>query len=238
MSIQMTVLLNMVYLVMFSCNTLSVDPENTGLVQKLISQRNSLIQAGLSYTGSGNSRNMTELRNITTSTEVSCIINLENWSKWLLGKPVSYSKYGSFLPGMEMNKVSQIEVKVSAFHPREVFSSHREVAIAVSNLDSSFTGTSGTFALQLGTQSLHLIVMWSVPYNLNIYNSYFGIGVVNLDTDFSRDMMPYWYRQMIGYKKGRSFQRGSGGEDIVFKHEDMFVIAKFEQGYHPVLNIR
>ena len=238
MSIQMTVILNMVYLVMFSCNTLSVDPENTGLVQKLISQRNSLIQAGLSYTGAGNSRNMTELRNITTSTEVSCIINLENWSKWLLGNPVSYSKYGSFLPGIEIDKVSEIDVKVSAFHPREVFPSHREVAIAVSNLDSSFTGTSGTFALQLGTQSVHLIVMWSVPYNLNIYNSYFGIGVVNLDTAFSRDMMPYWYRQMIGYKKGRLFQRGVGGEDIVFKHEDMFVIAKFEQGYHPVLNIR
>ena len=237
MSFQMTVILNMMYLVMFSCNTISVDPENTGLVQKLISQRNSLIQAGLSYTGAGNSRNMTELRNITTSTEVSCIINLENWSKWLLGNPVSFSKYGSFLAGMEINTVSEIQVKVSAFHPREVFPSHREVAIAVDNLDSSFTGTSGTFALKLGTQSVHLIVMWSVPYNLNIYNSYFGIGVVNLDTTLSRDM-PYWYRQMIGYKRGRLFQRGCGGEDIVFKHEDMFVIAKFGQGYHPVLNIR
>ena len=238
MTMKMMVTLNMVYLFMLSSNTLSVEPEKTGLVQKLISQRNSLIQAGLSYTGTGNTRNMTELRNITTSTEVSCIINIENWSKWLLGNPVSYSKYGSFLPGMEINKVPEIKVKVSAFHPREVFPSHREVAIAVSNLDSSFTGTSGTFALQLGTQSVHLIVMWSVPYNLKIYNSYFGIGVVNLGTTFSRDMMPYWYRQMIGYEKGRSFQRGCGGKNIVFKHEEMFVIARFEQGYHPVLNIR
>ena len=57
--------------------------------------------------------------------------------------------------------------------------------------------------------------MWSVPYNLNIYNSYFGIGVVNLDTTFSRDMMPYWYRQMIGYQKGKSNLIGRGEQSTV-----------------------
>ena len=119
-----------------------------------------------------------------------------------------------------------------------MFPSHREATIAVSNLESSFTGSSGAVAWELAGQGVQLIVMWSIPYNLNIYNSYFGIGVVKMNTRFRRDMMPYWYRQMIGYKKGRSFQRGEGGEDIVYKHQDMFVIAKFEAGYHPVLNIR
>ena len=119
-----------------------------------------------------------------------------------------------------------------------MFPSHREVAIAVSDLGTSFTGTSGTFAWQLGTQDVQLIVMWSIPYNLNIYNSYFGIGMVDMKSRLSRDMMPYWYRQIIGYQRGRSFQRGSGGEDRVYKHEDIFVIAKFEEGYNPVLNIR
>ena len=72
--------------------------------------------------------------------------------------------------------------------------------------------------------------MWSVPYNLNIYNSYFGVGktlstflttsgadspyhtvsdhfltphqvgVVKLTTKFTRDMLPYWYDQMINYR--------------------------------------
>ena len=65
--------------------------------------------------------------------------------------------------------------------------------------------------------------MWSVPYNLNIYNSYFGVGVVQLTTRFNqqmqipknlyfaqnrftRDMLPYWYNQMISHKLGRTFQ--------------------------------
>ena len=45
-----------------------------------------------------------------------------------------------------------------------------------------FTGTSGTVAWELEEQGVHLILMWSVPYNLNIYNSYFGVGVVQLTT--------------------------------------------------------
>ena len=57
----------------------------------------------------------------------------------------------------------------------------------------SFTGTSGTMAWELEKKGVHMVVMWSVPYNLNIYNSYFAVGVVQLTTKFSRDMLPYWY---------------------------------------------
>ena len=30
--------------------------------------------------------------------QVGCVINVENWTKWLLAEPVHYFKYGSFLP--------------------------------------------------------------------------------------------------------------------------------------------
>ena len=39
-------------------------------------------------------------------------------------------------------------------------------------------------------------------------------------------------------QQGKQFTRSEGGEDIVFKHRDLFVIGMFESGYHPVLNIR
>ena len=39
-------------------------------------------------------------------------------------------------------------------------------------------------------------------------------------------------------KHGKHFIRGEGGQDIVFKHHELFVIGMFESGYHPVLNIR
>ena len=119
-----------------------------------------------------------------------------------------------------------------------MFPSHREVVITVNNGDNSFTGTSGTIAWELEEQNVHLILMWSVPYNLNIYNSYFGIGVVQLTTRFTRDMLPYWYKQMIENKQGKTFQRGVGGDHLVYKHEEFFVIGEFGTGYHPLLNIR
>ena len=52
-------------------------------------------------------------------------------------------------------------------------------------------------------------------------------------------MLPYWYRQMIRDRgPGGQFIRAEGGEDIVYKHRDLFVIGQFTSGYHPVLNIR
>lgn len=51
-------------------------------------------------------------------------------------------------------------------------------------------------------------------------------------------MLPYWYKQMITYREGKHFFRSEAGQDLVFKHKDLFVIGMFESGYHPILNIR
>ena len=72
-------------------------------------------------------------------------------------------------------------------------------------------------AWRLGRHQAHPIVMWSIPYNLNIFNSYFAVGVASLSSRFrwlrcltsryqppasnfyiySKDMLPFWYREMI-----------------------------------------
>ena len=142
------------------------------------------------------------------------------------------------------------------YHEREVFPSHSEVVVMVNDEESKFTGTSGTIAWELEEENVHLIVMWSIPYNLRIYNSYFGIGVVQLRTRlglqnsrrkkinipllfrFTRDMLPYWYKQMIENDQGRNFQRGMPGDSLVYKHEKFFIMGHFDNGYHPTINIR
>ena len=80
--------------------------------------------------------------------------------------------------------------------------------------------------------------MWSIPYNLNIFNSYFGVGMAKLNSRFSSDLLPYWYKQMITFREGKHFHRSEAGQDLVFKHKDLFVIGMFQSGYHPILNIR
>ena len=125
----------------------------------------------------------------------------------------------------------------SGFHEREIFPAHQELVIPVNNPDSSLTGSSGTIAWELEGQNVHFIVMWSVPYNLNIYNSYFAIGVVRIRTKFTRDMLPFWYEKMLDKGLDRHFQRGKAGSHLVFRHTDIFILGSLEKGYHPVLNL-
>ena len=69
---------------------LPVDPETGAVVQRLLAQRELLIQPGLSYrTGSKNES--------FSRSSVSCTLVLENWTRWLLGSPVYYLQYGQFL---------------------------------------------------------------------------------------------------------------------------------------------
>ena len=82
-----------------------VDPESGGTVQRLLAQQESLIQPGLSFINSSGLSSVTrssvaEIHNNTASrSAVSATINIVNWSRWLLGYPVYYFKYGHFKHG-------------------------------------------------------------------------------------------------------------------------------------------
>ena len=84
-----------------TCVVMTVDPETGGVVQRLMSRRDDLIQPGLSYINTSsintvNTLSLTGLHNITHKHQIGCIINIENWTKWNLGYPVYYFKYGKF----------------------------------------------------------------------------------------------------------------------------------------------
>ena len=88
-----------------------VDPESGGTVQRLLSQQRSLIQPGLSFINSSSLGGVTrtslgDIRNLTQSAAtVSATINIVNWSRWLLGYPVYYFKYGHFKHGEQKNRI-------------------------------------------------------------------------------------------------------------------------------------
>ena len=92
-------------ILMMSWTASSVDPETGGTVQRLVSQQDVLIQPGLSFINNSNMASVSmisirDIHNMTTSHhQLSCSINLVNWSRWLLGYPVHYFKYGHFKQG-------------------------------------------------------------------------------------------------------------------------------------------
>lgn len=191
---------------------------DTSMVHRLMSDRDILIEDGLSYF---NGTTLKDVMKHDEGHEVRCIISVENWSKWMLSFPVVYTQYGDFQYG---------------FHEREIFPSHREIVVSVNELDS-ITGSSGTIAWELGHKNIHFIVMWSIPYNLVFYDAYFAIGMVHLSTKFTRDMLPYWYKRMYDGDPG-TFKRGSAGASVVYKHQDVFILGQLQTDtYQPVLNI-
>ena len=92
-------------ILLLSCSVTSVDPEAGGTVQRLMSQKEFLIQPGLSFINSSNLAGISrvtldDIHNFTiASSSISTTINLVNWSRWLLGYPVYYFKYGHFKNG-------------------------------------------------------------------------------------------------------------------------------------------
>ena len=95
-------------ILLLSCSVTSVDPEAGGTVQRLMSQQESLIQPGLSFINSSNLAGISRVSRVTlddihnvtmASSSISTTINLVNWSRWLLGYPVYYFKYGHFKNG-------------------------------------------------------------------------------------------------------------------------------------------
>ena len=92
-----------------------MNPLEGGMVQRLLAQRKELVQPGLSYItgdpGLVTSLSLQTVLNISSSSQVrtgligvssiillqvGCVINIENWSKWLLSYPVYYFKHGTF----------------------------------------------------------------------------------------------------------------------------------------------
>ena len=73
----------------------SVNPEGS-LVNKLMSQRETLMQDGLSFF---NGTSVSNMQAKSHGHEIRCLIHIENWTKWLLGYPVYYTKYGVFQRG-------------------------------------------------------------------------------------------------------------------------------------------
>lgn len=77
--------------------------------------------------------------------------------------------------------------------------------------------------------------MWSVPFNFNIHDSYFGVGMVFNRGRFSSSS--YWFNQMYYSEKG-PFKRGAAGQTITYENSAVVVVAHMESStYHPMLNV-
>lgn len=118
---------------------------------------------------------------------VRCLLNVENWTAWRLKDALVHNNCGYI---MEKYGAKNIEPAT-----REVMVGYKQGGTA--------TGTCGTISWQIEHLDTRLIVMWSVPFNLNIHDSYFAIGMIFNRGRFTSSS--YWFNQMYYSEKGANF---------------------------------
>ena len=87
------------------------------------------------------------------------------------------------------------------------------------------TGSCGTISWQIEGLKLRLIVMWSVPFNLNVHSSYLAVGMVYNEGRFSSS--DYWFNQMY-YGTHGPFKRAEAGQAITFENDKVGRIMKMQ----------
>ena len=130
---------------------------NDKYMSKLLSNR-TLVEDGLSLNGTS----LFEVRYDETEFSVRCILNIENWGTWLLTDPIVHNHCGYI---------------DSKFPVPVVFPATREIMVGLKQSGTA-TGTCGTVSWQIQNLKLRLIVMWSVPFNLNLYDTYMGLALI------------------------------------------------------------
>ena len=82
---------------------------------------------------------------------------------------------------------------------------------------------SADISFQIVDLSIRLIVMWSVPFNLNLYDTHMGLAMIYNQGPFSSSS--YWFNKMY-YSDIGPHVRGMGGKVILSSFTSTIWLSK------------
>ena len=162
------------------------------------------------------------LRDKAKSHSVAIGIHVENWTRFKLGAPTVDINSGDLLEGGELMPPGQI-----------LPGRHDVTGVGSSGV---LKGTSGVIRYPVGSESggrvLH--IMWSVPYSMQFYNAWAGVGLTA-----GGDPAPS-YGDMYGKKDARRYARVKAGREFEFSDGTLIAMAFMDGGSSskPVLRVR
>lgn len=79
-----------------------------------------------------------------------------------------------------------------------------------------------------------MAVMFSVPYDFNLYSNWYGVGVLGLDAQCGKPLFEQMYNQVE-----RGFVRGKAkGPSLTHKGTNVTVRATMSDSYQPIMKIQ
>ncbi|KAL3870183.1 hypothetical protein ACJMK2_038334 [Sinanodonta woodiana] len=129
------------------------------------------VSAGSSLTGT----TLSNLMNINY--RVTCGIEIENWTKFILTDPVVKIFAGAL-----------------STPPGDILPSKRE-AMVVRKASDAAAGTFGTVSWLVEGKARRIVVMWAAPYDFVLHSNWLGLGITTpgIIFHFPND---YWFLQM------------------------------------------
>ncbi|KAL3870184.1 hypothetical protein ACJMK2_038333 [Sinanodonta woodiana] len=137
-----------------------------------------IIKAAAGAVSAGSSLTGTTLSNLMrTGFKINCGIEVENWTKFPFTDPVVKIYAGAL-----------------STPPGDILPSKREAMVARKSSDSA-TGTFGTVSWLVEGHSRRIVVMWAVPYDINFYSNWLGVGITAPGVTFHAQGND-WFNQM------------------------------------------
>ena len=193
--------------------------EQDELNSKPLFRRKELLQPGdkmlrLEEEGIANVRDAIRVRASNFSVAVG--IQVENWSRFRLAEPSVEIEHGVVLGNLPPGPVGPGKQDISIIGNRR-----------------ALTGTNGVIRWKIGSESDKVLsVMWSVPYNMQFWSTWVGVGISGTDD------LPT-YKEMYSNKDDKRYRTEKSGSEFEFSEGNFIVFAFMDGGARskPVLHL-
>lgn len=205
----------------FEDNNLEQEEPISATIAAITSAAATAVSAGASVAGTTMSALMSD------GYSVSCGIEIENWTKYALTLPIAHVKGGT----LSVPPIAILPAK------REVMISHKASGTA--------TGVYGTVSWLIETPDVHqqrrLVVMWSAPYDFNIFSNTLAVGITNVG-ETTHPPGPTWFDKMYYLEKianlkyiNKEFIRDFS--PIIFEDDDYQVVGTMGSSHKAQVKI-
>ncbi|CAF1071799.1 unnamed protein product [Brachionus calyciflorus] len=151
---------------------------------------------------------------------IRVIIELENWSNWVLHTPKVH-----------------IDAGVLCVPPSNILPLKKEALSARKTKDTA-TGSYATVSWLVGSLNKRIVVMWSAPYDFNLYSNWMGLGITTADVhdDSWFDRM-YYERTIPEMQNYKIAEFNRNNREIMVEDGDFEFKGIMGNGHHTTIKL-
>ncbi|KAH3751496.1 hypothetical protein DPMN_186056 [Dreissena polymorpha] len=128
---------------------------------------------------------------------------------------------------------------VVTLQPRSINPNYKEAMVTRKSAYTA-TGTFGVVSWEIAEISRRVVVMWSVPFDLNVYTSWFAVGITkqnNLyhNAGWADQMYYYGNNEQLGFKRQGLYYSTA---TLIYSDNGLKISADMTTSYNAVVTVK